>query len=153
MCFVTTYLAFVRVRLKKLLTYLLTFVCHDCNKTIKRWTRFTLHCSGEPFACSDCKNARLRGNDKLHFQCLLALCLYRDTAVFLVSFIISSTSSYTHKRLYIYNYWQKLLLIGHCREDTNANSLLSIPNMHIIQILGYNIRWLYRDNRYCCCPQ
>ena len=96
MCFVTTYLAFVRVRLKKLLTYLLTFVSHDCNKTIKRWTRFTLHCSGEPFACCDCKNARLRGNDKLHFQCLLALCLYRDTAVFLVPTEIQQSAGRGH---------------------------------------------------------
>ena len=50
----------------------------------------SLHGSRKPFSISDCKNARLQlGNDKLHFQCLLALCLYRDTAVFLVEFMIS----------------------------------------------------------------
>ena len=77
------------------------FACPDCDKkfTLVKsrssvmivtrrlnnvMARFTLQGSGKPFACSDCKNARLQGNDKLHFQCLLALCLYRDTAVFLV---------------------------------------------------------------------
>ena len=47
--------------------------------------RFTLHWS--PWSVknrSPVLIARLQGNDKWHFQCLLALCLYRDTAVFLV---------------------------------------------------------------------
>ena len=52
-------------------------------------TRFTL---------KDCKNARLRGNDKLHFQCLLALCLDRDTAVFLVDISISFGVIYRYGR-------------------------------------------------------
>ena len=44
--------------------------------------------SGEkPFACSVCKIAWLQGNDKWHFHCLLAWCLYRDTAVFLVFYV------------------------------------------------------------------
>ena len=66
-------------------------------------TRFTLHGSREPFACSDCENARLRGNDKLHFQCLLALCLYRDTAVFLVySIYIPLTIIHLARLLFIF---------------------------------------------------
>ena len=70
-------------------------------------TRFTLHGSREPFAYSDCKNARLRGNDKLHFQCLLAFCLYRDTTVFLVfyHFIHTAQRTWGHSRHNILFLW------------------------------------------------
>ena len=50
-------------------------------------------------------------------------------------FITSLTSSYTHNQVIIIDIWQKLLLIGHGREDTNASPLSSIE--HIIQIFGY----------------
>ena len=45
-----------------------------------------MHMNFQNLKVSDCKNARLRGNDKLHIQCILALCLYRDTTIFLVYF-------------------------------------------------------------------